>query len=216
MVRVQGDEAIAAIGGVRLAGTLADLIWYLVSTRIFVFLNRLLTIWDYKTFLNIPLNMFSSWNIKYATSSIWPVEDWQLKPLYEVLSWVHLLVQVALPLVLFNLKDSSLDGQLFSMILLGVCGLPAAFLVAAVALGIPFALLFSASLLPCGLTVPLAGPYLHLTAEPSPPGSWTVTHFKTTGNETSLFHSEAHQNPSVIKFLEEWIKNRAKVQEAHK
>ena len=48
-------------------------------------------------------------------------------------------------------------------------GLPA---LGALLLGIasvPFGMIFALGLLPCGWTLPFAGPYLNLTAEPAPP-----------------------------------------------
>ena len=40
---------------------------------------------------------------------------------------------------------------------------------------VPFGVIFALGLLPCGWTLPFAGPYLNLTAEPAPPGTWSVT-----------------------------------------
>jgi hypothetical protein len=73
----------------------------------------------------------------------------------------------------------------------------------------PIAVLFSASLFPCGWAAPFTGPYLHLTAEPSPPGSWAVTHFETTGEESNLSHSHAYQDREVMEFLVDWIEARS-------
>ncbi len=47
IVRVQGDEATAAITGVRLAGSMADLIWGIISAPLYKRINQLLKIMDY-------------------------------------------------------------------------------------------------------------------------------------------------------------------------
>lgn len=110
------------------------------------------------------------------------------------------------------LSEGSPTERFWAMALLGLYGIPATVAVATVAVGIPFAIISSLSLLPIGLTVPLAGPYLDLTAETSPPGSWTVTHFRSDRESTGLFHSAAYQNRNVLAFLAQWIKARVPVE----
>jgi hypothetical protein len=52
--------------------------------------------------------------------------------------------------------------------------LPAAIALLLTLVALPIAALVSLWLAPLGREIPLAGPYLDLTAEPAPPGTWLV------------------------------------------
>ena len=108
------------------------------------------------------------------------------------------------------LTDAGPAAREWTMLAIGVYGLPAALALFVVAIGIPFAVVSALSLLPCGWAAGFAGPYLHLTADPSPPGSWTLTQFETEADERKLFHSKAYQDKKVMEFLVKWIEERVK------
>jgi hypothetical protein len=68
-------------------------------------------------------------------------------------------------------------------------------------------MIFALGLLPCGWTLPFAGPYLDLTAEPAPPGTWSVTQLRASG-EDSLSHGRSHDDAVAIDYVCEWLKAR--------
>lgn len=225
VVRMQGDEAIAAIAGTRLAGRLADLIWSILSARIFKFLNQLLNIWDYRGIRSIWESFLEKHGFGETYRFFVPRKrlDQLSKPLdikvsltKDIASFIFqfFAVWASMGFVGFNSFFNSFDVQFWMIFFMGIYSLPAAFSVATVAIGVPFSVLSSISLFLCGPIAPFAGHYLHLTAEPSPPGSWTVTHFENTDNNNRLFHSEAHENSSVLVFLTKWIEMRANTKEA--
>jgi hypothetical protein len=89
----------------------------------------------------------------------------------------------------------------------------------------PLPLLFAVALIPFGLDFSLAGLVLDITAETTPPGTWTVHHIPdenpragdfppgdaevpTTGT-TSLRHSMSYANPAAAELLSCWIRKRA-------
>src|SRR5262249_34357971 len=113
-------------------------------------------------------------------------------------------------LIIYLIQEASSIERLVAL----VCGLlyaaPAALSFATVLLRVPFAVLSSITLLPCGWTLPLAGPYLQLLAECCPPGSWNVTQFEAHVSPKGLSHSEAYQRYGVFQYTAQWIKNRAK------
>jgi hypothetical protein len=62
IVRVQADEATAAITGVRLAGSMADLIWRIVSAPLFERISQLLKIMDYAGMRSLQDKMKRHWD----------------------------------------------------------------------------------------------------------------------------------------------------------
>ncbi|MEQ1516653.1 MAG: hypothetical protein ABL931_09215, partial [Usitatibacteraceae bacterium] len=61
IVRVQGDEATAAITGVRLAGSIADLIWKLVSMPLYRYVNSMLKVMDYAGMRTFQEQLKANW-----------------------------------------------------------------------------------------------------------------------------------------------------------
>lgn len=78
-------------------------------------------------------------------------------------------------------------------------------------LSIPFAVALSIGLLPCGWTLPLAGPYLDIAAEPAPPGTWKVTQLSPENSGAALSHGKAHDDADVFAEVSKWILERAVV-----
>ena len=110
--------------------------------------------------------------------------------------------------LMFLIEHGTPEQQMWAMVAAGVYILPAALAVLAVLLGVPFAFLTSASLLPCGPTVPFVGPYLRVTAEPSPLGTWSVTQYDASGQDTGLFHSRAYDDYRVPPFIGRGVEAR--------
>jgi hypothetical protein len=89
----------------------------------------------------------------------------------------------------------------------------------------PFPLLFALALLPFGVEFAAAGLVLELTAETTPPGTWTVHHIEsqerkdhqdTSGESLAgiapaqavLMHSQSYTDPSALQVLARWMKER--------
>lgn len=221
IVRVQGDEAIAAISGVRLAGNLADMFWSAVSSPVFGWLQNLLPAIDYlswrSTSREIERNIQRERSVFEARTSdaLPPLRPYQRSPYLTTpfspdnpaAITKQSIVSLLPVLVATGLQQLQTASSLEQMIVLGIAllyALPAGFALATVLLGVPFALLSSLSLLPCGRSMVFAGPYLRLMAEPSPPGTWTVAAFQASGK--GLAHSAAYQHEGARQSIAEWIK----------
>lgn len=268
IVRVQGDEATAAITGVRLAGSLSDLIWRVVSAPLYDRISRLLRIMDYagmrslqdrldkewsrlegrmaKSFsdpargsngsprmpreqldllnppsparssasnpferLNLlggpqPSSAFSRLGATPGSEGTWSSATWQA------------LVTTLPPLVIHYIREGGPAERLAALACLMVVSLPAMFAVATIVLGLPFGLVSALSLMLVDWTAPLAGPYLRVTAEPSPPGTWAVTQFEADREPRGLFHSQAYVRPAAQHFVASWILQRARAVEAQR
>ncbi len=214
VVRVEGDEALATLAGARLAGMGVRFFWRLLTARAFTWMAELLESWDYGGFRKFteqvekrdysptenPFLPGSKSRIASAANASSARLAWDsAKPLLWQLG----------PYLLFEAyKEASHGWKLVILALIGVYGLPAAIALLLVAISVPFGILTSLSLLPCGWTVPLAGPYLQVTAEPSPNGHWSVHQFEGAGDGSRLDHSHAYQAPAVWAFIAEWIKDR--------
>ena len=248
IVRVQGDEASAAIAGVRLAGILADLLWSIVSAPLYKRLNRVLSAVDYlgvRSFdekwrdqaieqqlriqellgnererkpEQLPLFARPSppqfpqrerrYGLDFSTARLGkePESYWQIIR--------QTTVQFIPMLILYLIQEGNLLERKVALISLLAYGLPAAFSVLTILIGLPFVLVISLSSLPCGWMMPLAGPYLDLVADSCPPGTWKVTQFAGHSEPKSLFHSEAHESYAVWSSLAQWIKDRTRAFEA--
>ena len=83
-------------------------------------------------------------------------------------------------------------------------GVPAILAVLAV-VSLPFAVLVAAGVAPCGWTLPMAGPFLDVTVEPTPPGTWSVTQLSSGLAGSGLSHSKAHDDPDVYVATAEFL-----------
>lgn len=113
------------------------------------------------------------------------------------------------PLLVFILLEAESAAQRWLGATLAVVyGIPAilAFIVSVVS--IPFGIVLALGILPCGWTVPLAGPYLDLTAEPTPPGTWSVIQLRTNVEGKELSHLKAHDDPEVVIKACDWLSSR--------
>jgi hypothetical protein len=117
--------------------------------------------------------------------------------------------QTLVPIAFSLLDANNAAVRWFGAALVVGYGLPALAALAMTVAAIPFGVVLALGLLPCGWTLPLAGPYLELAAEPVPPGTWSVTQFTTEGGEGALSHGKAHDDHDVFYFIGKWLASRA-------
>lgn len=263
IVRVQGDEATAAITGVRLAGSLADLIWRIVSAPLYERVSRLLKVMDYAGMRSLQDKLKRSWfkesswtdtlrrcdhaqgvggeqldlldppsprppsalgsagrldllGLRWAPGAIASQDRTaQTDQSWASATW-QALVTTLPPLVIHYIREGGPAERLAALAGLMVVSLPAIFAVATIVLGLPFGLVSALSLMLVDWTAPLAGPYLRVTAEPSPSGTWSVTQFEADREPRGLFHSQAYQQPAAQHFVAGWILQRARTVEAER
>jgi hypothetical protein len=106
------------------------------------------------------------------------------------------------------------QGVVLLLILL-FSALPAAIALLLTLVALPITALVSLWLTPLGREIPLAGPYLDVTAEPTPPGTSLVNQMdsENVGSGFSeaevggLNYSEAHSDRRVPKLLAEWVES---------
>jgi len=109
--------------------------------------------------------------------------------------------------VLMMLDDANIVTRSLGAVLAVAYGLPAIVALLISLASIPFGIVFALGLLPCGWTLPFAGPYLDLTAETVPPGTWSVTQLHgDPGGELS--HGRSHDDPEAIGFVCRWLNER--------
>lgn len=261
IVRVQGDEATAAITGVRLAGSLADLIWRIISAPLYERVSRLLKVMDYAGMRSFQEKLKRSWlkeslwhetprrsdrpqgmpgeqldllnppvppapstpgslgtlnllGAPWTSSAIAPYAGTPARDATWASATWQALVSTVPPLVIHLALEGGPAERLAALACLMVVSLPAIFAVATIALGLPFGLVSALSLVLIDWSAPLAGPYLRVTAEPSPSGTWSITQFEADLEPRGLFHSQAYQNPSAQRFVADWILQRAWATEA--
>jgi hypothetical protein len=110
-------------------------------------------------------------------------------------------------LVLMMLDDANVMTRSLGAVLAIAYGLPAIVALLISIASIPFGIVFALGLLPCGWTLPFAGPYLDLTAEPAPPGTWSVTQLHGDPG-AELSHGRSHDDLEAISFVCRWLNDR--------
>lgn len=200
IVRTSSDEAAAVLSGARVAGGLATLFWNLSGGRLVAALSGLLTRMDYFHIRSFEEQLDASWR-KTGERSGSPAPDRQPNAWSQIMGVLPILV-------LSLLDDQSAAARWLGVAVVVAFGLPAilAFLLGVVA--VPFGALFALGRLPSGWGLPLAGPYLDLTAEPVPPGTWTVTQLSSPVHD-ELSHGRSHDDPEVFAFVASWLQERA-------
>ena len=182
IVRVQGDEATALLAGSRLAGRTTSWFWKVITSPAHRAIQKGLRSANYREWVHADSNT-------------------------RVAGALVLLPTLAVVVVRLGWRfDFSLSLWIAGG-LMALFATPALLLVLLAVVGMPFRLLASATLLPCGWSVPLAGPYLDVSAESSPPGTWEVTHFLRGDLQEGLAHA-AHRHPEVAAFVGNWIRRR--------
>jgi len=196
IVRTASDEAAAALSGARVAGGFASLFWTVVSGPVVRLLRDALEAVDYLGMRAIQREFERGYakrpeTVK-STSTIFRESVLPVLPI----------------LILMMLDDRNASMRWLGAIIAIASGLPAIGALLVNVVSVPFSVLFALGLLPCGLTLPLAGPFLDLTVEPAPPGTWSVTQLPSF-SEGRLSHGRAHDDPHVFTFAGHWLKQRA-------
>jgi hypothetical protein len=198
IVRTSADEAAAALSGARVAGGFASIFWSMATHRLVGRLRELLQKMDY----------FSTREFE----ATWKKGDGTPRPHKTdgdraAESIRNSVLSVIPTLVLMMLDDANVLTRSLGAVLAVAYGLPAIVALFISIASIPFGIVFALGLLPCGWTLPFAGPYLDLTAEPAPPGTWSVTQLHAeAGGELS--HGRSHDDPAAISFVCHWLKDR--------
>ena len=199
IVRTSADEAAAALSGARVAGGFASIFWSMASGRVVEWLRQVLQGMDY-----FGIRTIQDQVMKRDGSA---PERFQTSGEIATKSARDTVVPLLPTLVLMMLDDNSALTRWFGAVLGVGYGLPALGALIVSVLSIPFSMIFALGLLPCGWTLPFAGPYLDLTAEPAPPGTWSVTQLRASG-EDSLPHGRSHDDAVAIDYVCEWLKGR--------
>jgi hypothetical protein len=237
IVRVQGDEATAAITGVRLAGSMADLIWGIISAPLYKRINQMLKVMDYggmrslheqlKSSLHktveqahslrddVPAQIPTRGNATLSTLSLsGHYSQIYTPPQKKDERWTsqawQTLLSVGPPLLIDYVRTGTQTTRLVVFVCLMLISLPAIFAVATIVLGLPFGLISALSLVLIDWSAPLAGPYLRVMAEPSPAGTWRITQFEADRAPQGLFHSQSYQNPMAQNFIADWVLERSR------
>jgi type IV secretory pathway VirB2 component (pilin) len=198
IVRTSADEAAAALSGARVAGGFASIFWSMATHRLVERLRALLQKMDY----------FSTREFEAS----WKKGDGTPRPQKTegdiAAETVRNSVLSVLPtLVLMMLDDANIVTRSLGAVLAVAYGLPAIVALLISIASIPFGIVFALGLLPCGWTLPFAGPYLDLTAEPAPPGTWSVTQLHGEPG-AELSHGRSHDDPEAISFVCRWLSER--------
>lgn len=198
IVRTSADEAAAALSGARVAGGFASIFWSMATHRVVGWLRELLQKMDY----------FSMREFENAVRKGDGTPRPQKTDGDIAAESVRNSVLSVLPtLVLMMLDDANVVTRSLGAVLAVAYGLPAIVALFISIASIPFGIVFALGLLPCGWTLPFAGPYLDLTAEPAPPGTWSVTQLHgDPGGELS--HGRSHDDPEAISFVCRWLNDR--------
>lgn len=206
ILRVQGDEPIAAIAGLRLAGTISDALYGAVDRPLSAASSWLLQLWNYQA-LGHVLGRLVEWVAPPSVAV--PGATSMPNPLIDVVR-THWPLGVALMLQTFFGASPLVHSLVLAVALL--YALPAAFAVLVEAIRIPFALVSGLSLASIGLIAPFAGPYLNLAAEASPPGRWTVTNLSGGGIYGGLLHSKIYAQQELVAVITGWIVERLRAE----
>ena len=228
VVRHQGDEASVVLNGARFAGWATDRLWALISSRLMASIDKLLGLINYakvrsteKELLNKVMKR-EEWmnsrleqgdgNHAFDSSMTSQPTYSQNKHWYEGKDFQEQIkmaaIQIALMLLGYLLNEAGTEIRYMTMILMGLFAAPAAVAVTLVVLGIPTAIISALSRIFCGWATPLAGPFLSLTVETTPLGTWTVASFESSSQGSGLTHSKAYKDPAVMSYIAVWINER--------
>jgi hypothetical protein len=205
IVRTSSDEAAAALSGARVAGGFAALFWSFMAGGVVELLKDTLQKVDYFGIREIQRQVTKYSDDDRPSSSAGDTGFWKKSFRESVVPY--------LPLLIFTLlDDANAWARWVGVVVAVLYGLPALGALLVSIVSIPFSVIFSLGLLPCGWTLPFAGPYLDLTAEPAPPGTWAVTQLPA-GGETSFSHGRSHDDDEAISFVCGWLKERLEAAE---
>jgi pimeloyl-ACP methyl ester carboxylesterase len=196
LVRDTGDEASSALGGPQFISSVVSM--FLGS--VVAVLNLVNRVWAWAKAKQLP-NIYKWWFITIVC-----VLAFLLVPQFfgleeDELAWLAPLIVAPYAIVLFR--------HVINFLVLLLC----------VVLGFPCfvlvyfsILLLSILLIPFGSQFAISGAILKITAEATPPGSWSVTQLGTTHQPDAgigLQHS-THSDPEALKILGDWFSQVSK------
>jgi hypothetical protein len=213
IVRTYGDEAVAVIAGARVTGAFVNQVWRGFSEPLLQALAELLEWIDYFG-LRSTMRQFDLDRAKRDSPALGEQRRSSLPLSHEsgdeLSAWAHFkktATPTIGPLIATAIQDNSNPALRWVVLGIGaVYGLPALIALAITMISVVPGIVFSLGLLPCGWTVPFAGPYLDVTAEPAPSGTWRVTQFDPS-NERGLAHSKSYDDARVHEHLAQWIRD---------
>jgi hypothetical protein len=199
IVRTSADEAAAALSGARVAGGFASIFWSMATGRLVEWLRKALRAMDYFSIRKIEDQVTKR---DFREPEALPTSgELAAKSVRDT------VVPLLPTFVLMMLDDGNAATRWIGAVLAVAYGLPALGALLVNVASVPFGVVFALGLLPCGWTLPLAGPYLDLTAEPAPPGTWSVTQLRGDA-EGALSHGLSHDDGAAISFVADWLHQR--------
>ena len=222
VVRTSADEAAAVLSGARVAGICAALFWNVLTSRVANGLSDLLRSVDYFGSRAITMRFAdaraeravrlfgsaspSAWQNSWSSWTPSPTTNWR----QDLGKTARETVLPQLPPVVLSLLDSASAAARWAGAVIAVAyGVPAILALLITVASVPFSMLLALGLLPSGWSLPLAGAYLDVTAEPTPPGTWSVTQLRTDVAGESLSHGNAHDDRGAIAAVTDWLARRA-------
>jgi hypothetical protein len=210
IIRTRGDEAAAVIAGARVAGAFVDLGWRRFSEPVLEKLSDVLEWVDYfglrslyrKSLREVRIDSPRPYTYRHTYGQ-------NETPSLSEQIW-HSVIPLIGPILVTAFQEQEHPVLKWMILAIaGLYGLPALLALLVTLISVIPAIVFCLGLLPCGWSVPFAGPYLDMTAEPAPPGTWLVTQVEPDG-ATGLSHSKSYNDPKVHEHLAGWIRERAK------
>lgn len=207
IIRTEGDEAAAVLSGARVAGACIDLVWRDLSEPVLDGIGGLLKKWDY-----LGLDAFQRRFYSDIEKKDWGLPEPETEPVTVTGTITKYVLPMTGPLIgalLGGPQDPQTDPLAY-WVLSAVAllyGLPALLALVVTVVSMPFVAVFAIGLLPSGWTLPLAGPFLDVTAEPAPPGKWWVTQIDPSHGQ-GLSHSKSYDDSRVFDAIAEWVKSR--------
>lgn len=120
-----------------------------------------------------------------------------------------------LPALVFTMLDDDRPLVRWLGVVTAVAyGIPAILALLLAVLSVPAGVLVAGGVTPCGWTLPLAGPFLDVAVEPTPPGTWSVTQLRSGLAGRGLSHTKAHHDPDVYQATAEFLRSCATATES--
>jgi hypothetical protein len=213
VIRTATDEAAGTLSGARVAGVLIGILWTLASSPVSRTLRRVLETVDYGGLRRWQAQLQAWADDKWAGQE--RAASWQpsssLTPPGQSLTRVGASTLVAtLPVLVLTLLDNPSPAMRWLGFAVAVAyGVPAVLALLLAVVSLPFGVLVAIGVLPCGWTLPLAGPFLDITVEPTPPGTWSLTQLRADARGGGLSHAKAHDDPEVHAKAGDFMLSRA-------
>ena len=243
VIRAPGDEAAVMLGLARFVSRTISWLWRRISHPLWRLAAGLLRLWDPVRRLkdgSLQRVFYPVWgllkNLVSPPPPLYPLGGGIGRiplgvkgPVYHkgqliapvgdtpVIAMIRTLMPYALVPVIAGAGQfvSNPIVQLVFLLMILLFALPAAIALFMTLVALPIAALVSLCLAPLGREIPLAGPYLDLTAEPAPPGIWLVAQMEpekvycdfSESGVGGLNHSEAHSDVRVHKLFARWAED---------